>query len=1211
MPDSTPGSAAEVEREMERSSRSPREPSPTRSQLGRNRLETIRVMYEDEMSNADALLPTELRSLRGRVHKYATRRELTISDIVDCGRATGTDEPRYAVKYDLTKPVFDTVSKMQLVLTSLTAYLPERTHTYQIDPKDAFSRILLHAASLQELQLAWVGLTGRLMGAERVYEKYFAEALRANGVNDAELHSQPTTTPSTVYRKIEEEEDPHRRLRLALGGLPNARAATDGPRSGRAVEQFLDADVREMTRVPTPIARAFPPREAEPNPALVYYDELDRRREIPPRTTYENPLGYSPVDSPRGRTESWRRGVDQTAPPQPPPLPPRPPAPPPPAPPVDKGGQSPHSSSSSSTTSHESSDSSSSSSSSTTRRRRRRRARKEEEGAIPPGDETNPVNASKAPIPGINPVIKPESLPSWDGNRNTAMVYFWNIVELARQGGRMPQALARKDYMREGHSNYISSIRRHYLGPAWMSALSSDFRMQHFRDPKNPRESPQDFIHRRIMYCRSLGYATEDSRHEAKLIMDVAPKGWKLMLNFTSVKSTDELQARVIEHSEDLVLAYTRDKRLETAAERPPSRPSWRASAGAAKDVAHAYDVETMEEESEELPVSGEGAEPEGLQRDLFAVAYAVAAKRAAANTSYSFPARDDVLSKGKKPPPGPCFACGSLKHWNKDCPHWNEFEKRRRETGLLVESAADLAYDTAYVLAVEQGFDRASRTLAGGEQGRSKTQEETEGGDIGEREEVLLMGVSPFVSKIEEIADDYWHRGECLPVESVYYLESIWEGDGDAEGLEGRGVKEEINLACAEEPPPLDEALAALKPYDPGKIRLVPRRGALRLPDGNTSVLSVRGRVGSSRDVEVDLRIDSGASVTLVSLGHYHKLISPPPIRTEEGSRLMQLTKRDAPVKGKVRLSFQIFCNDGTTLEMDCEVQIVEGMTVPVLLGEDFQQAYELSVRRALELDGTSSTTIEFGGAPEHPISATPVRRSPDYDRVAKSFLGEMPAEKIARGSFVSRAKQKLRERKRKAEILDSLILAAKDTRLPPNTCVKVEVLGPFESPGEWVVEKILLSSDDDRFLAVPNTIISSAAPFVPLANPSDSPRMIRKGEVLGRVIPAQEYFDKPGSQEKLDKMKRHADLMEGLCRARMASPENQKKTKARAPDKAWRMPHPQNYGAWAAALGPNRLRSHRTELRRRQRTSTAQRQPLYPSQNLSPASNSERFST
>ncbi|KAL1685172.1 hypothetical protein GGG16DRAFT_66837, partial [Schizophyllum commune] len=621
------------------------------------------------------------------------------------------------------------------------------------------------------------------------------------------------------------------------------------------------------------------------------------------------------------------------------------------------------------------------------------------------------------------------------------------------------------------------------------------------------------------------------------------------MINFTSVRTTDELLARVIEHSEDLLLAYHRDRKLENAQDKSTSRTSGRTSTGATRNTPQVFEAEAAasSEGEEELPLSGDGATPDVTQRDLFAVAYAVATKRAAAVTSYPFPARHDVKSRGKKPPPGPCFACGSPNHWNKDCPHWEEYERKQKENGMLVETAEDLAYNTAYVLVVEQGFDGASQTLAAGEQGESKTLEDVEGEAL-DAEEVFVTEVPPFVNRIEEIAEDYWHNGECLPMDSLYDLECIVEGYIGVSELEGRGVKEEINLVAGNEErldgesALMDEALLAVKPYEPGKLKLVPRRGPLRIPDGNTSVLSVRGRVGSAFDIEIDLRVDSGASVTLVSLAHYQGLISPPPLRTNEGSQLMQLTSRNAPVKGKTRLSFQIFANDGTVLEAECEVQIVEGMTVPVLLGEDFQQAYELSVTRTLEIDGSSSTTLVFGGAPEHPISATPTR-----------------------------AKQKLRELKRKAQWVDSLILAEEQVRLPPHSCVKVKVTGPFESPGEWIVEKLLLSSDDDRFLTVPNTLISSDAPYVPLANPSDTPRIIRKGETLGRAVRAEEYFDKPGTKDRLDKMQNHADRMAKLCAARTNKARPKEKTK-----KATTMPHSQNYGAWAAGQKPARSRFH-----------------------------------
>ncbi|KAI5823954.1 hypothetical protein K523DRAFT_343732 [Schizophyllum commune Tattone D] len=1097
----------------------PREPSPSPTQ-------TIRVAYEDEMSQADPLLPPDLRSLKGR--------ELT------------DEEPRFAIKYALTKPVFNTVNKMQLVLNSLAAYIPDRT----------FRDILLHAASLEELKLAW-----------QVYEKYFAEALKEQGARNIDTLSQLATTPSTVYREIETKEEPHQRLRLALGGLPNARPTAEERAEARRTSAYLETDIRRMVVVPREIEEAFPYREPELNPKLIYYDELNRLRAIPPKTTYENPLGYTPVESPKGSRQegsSGRRGEEGA------PLPPQPP-PPPPRPPRSARSASSSSSSLTSTSTHNSSRASSSSSDSSApergRGRRERKHRKARRSAFhemrlqpieeedpppsdpndssdddrdsrrgrrgrkekkkkrggdgrgdPPGDAPGTTGAARTPVAGINPLIKPESLPSWDGNRNTVMVYFWNIVELARQGGRMPQALGdetRKEHMRQSHRHYISAIRRHYLGPAWISALSSEFRMQHFRDPKNPRESPQDFVYRRIMYCRSLDYALENSRQEAKLIMD--------------------LLARVIEHSEDLLLAYHRDRKLENAQDKSTSRTSGRTSTGATRNTPQVFEAEAAasSEGEEELPLSGDGATPDVTQRDLFAVAYAVATKRAAA-----------------KPPPGPCFACGSPNHWNKDCPHWEEYERKQKENGMLIETAEDLAYNTAYVLVVGEALDA---------------------------EEVFVMEVPPFVNRIEEIAEDYWHNGECLPVDSLYDLECIVEGYDGVSELEGRGVKEEINLVAGNEErldgesALMDKALLAVKPYEPGKLKLVPRRGPLRIPDGNMSVLSVRGRVGSAFDIEIDLRVDSGASVTLVSLAHYQGLISPPPLRTNEGSQLMQLTSRNAPVKGKTRLSFQIFANDGTVLEAECEVQIVEGMTVPVLLGEDFQQAYELSVTRTLEIDGSSSTTLVFGGAPEHPISATPVRRTKDYDRVAKSFLGEMPAEKIARGSFKTRAKQKLRELKRKAQWVDSLILAEEQVRLPPHSCVKVKVTGPFESPGEWIVEKLLLSSDDDRFLMVPNTLISSDAPYVPLANPSDTPRIIRKGETLGRAVRAEEYFDKPGTKDRLDKMQNHADRMAKLCAARTNKARPKEKTK-----KATTMPHSQNYGAWAAGQKPARSRFH-----------------------------------
>ena len=61
-----------------------------------------------------------------------------------------------------------------------------------------------------------------------------------------------------------------------------------------------------------------------------------------------------------------------------------------------------------------------------------------------------------------------------------------------------------------------------------------------------------------------------------------------------------------------------------------------------------------------------------------------------------------------------------------------------------------------------------------------------------------------------------------------------------------------------------------------------------------------------------------------------------------------------------------------GDTLETMVEVYVVPRMTVPVLLGEDYQQAYELTVSRHLK----KGTTIQFGGT-SHIVLALHVQRS------------------------------------------------------------------------------------------------------------------------------------------------------------------------------------------------------------------------------------------
>jgi hypothetical protein len=65
------------------------------------------------------------------------------------------------------------------------------------------------------------------------------------------------------------------------------------------------------------------------------------------------------------------------------------------------------------------------------------------------------------------------------------------------------------------------------------------------------------------------------------------------------------------------------------------------------------------------------------------------------------------------------------------------------------------------------------------------------------------------------------------------------------------------------------------------------------------------------------------------------------------------------------------------------------------------------------------------------------------------------------------------------------------------------------MEDDRDWLVTKNLLSGVDDSYFAVPNTLISAANPWVPVTNPTNHPRYVRKGEIIGVLTDPAEYFD------------------------------------------------------------------------------------------------------
>ena len=296
--------------------------------------------------------------------------------------------------------------------------------------------------------------------------------------------------------------------------------------------------------------------------------------------------------------------------------------------------------------------------------------------------------------------------------------------------------------------------------------------------------------------------------------------------------------------------------------------------------------------------------------------------------------------------------------------------------------------------------------------------------------------------------------------------------------------------------------------------------------PDGTSSVgvsvLTIKGWVGSKENNRIDLQLDSCADITLLSEEYYHTLHDKPSLRTGMKLQLWQLTDKDSSIQGFAKIPITMVREDGELLEAEAEAYVVPGMTVPILLGEDFPLTYELGVTRHVE----EGTYVHFGKT-DYKVRAQAVERTKDFDCLLQSAM--------ATGHFIKvklhcRNKAQHHCKKVKFGIDQTIVRAAKDYKLCPHECKPIRVEGQFGEDKEWFVEKNLLANTNDSFFMVPNVLISARNPWIPVANPTNHPRFIWEGEAIGIMKDPAEFFDSPRNEEEWGKLSASVNVLKKL---------------------------------------------------------------------------------
>ena len=611
--------------------------------------------------------------------------------------------------------------------------------------------------------------------------------------------------------------------------------------------------------------------------------------------------------------------------------------------------------------------------------------------------------------------------------------------------------------MRTHYLHYLKGIKDNYLGRSWQISMNRKYESQSFRQEGFERESPPAFIVRRIMYTRMLVASDDGGPTEVYLVMQKAPISRGPIFNLETIRSTSLLYSRATDHELALVHAakyessnvITSDNLLYSLRKLGIQIDRNRPFDRSAKLVTGKESKNDREEEIVHEAFLGQLSRGEYTQEissdpEVLKEAFQVLKKRQRPppKGGYPYSRNDHVTTKMGRLPPSPCKVCGSANHWDKECPDWAIYEAKQQKSAyrIEVEEDEDLEnyYSSVYSVLVTERL--------GVENGQAKDVEQS-----GFDKAVLVsktesrfgecksdVPVTPWKQQtvfMEEVEDKFWKEYDALEKSEKHLLYQVGDEDDENQQKEAMAAhkegptftnpSEDLRYTLPErdsaendptfpsarkeevkDPPSIPASLPP--PTKECHFRLPKRRSR---PEGmsavGVSVLSTRGFVGSLKNDETDLRLDSCADITLISHEFYESLATKPPIKQGMRMQLWQLTDTDSKLKGFVRIPIFMVTETGDVLETEAEAYVVPNMTVPILLGEDYQQSYEVSVTRNVEL----GTHIGFGSH-DHRIRAMPVERTQDFGRLRQSTY---MVSQFVRRQFHRRNKGKRHRRKLK----------------------------------------------------------------------------------------------------------------------------------------------------------------------------------------------------
>ncbi|KAJ7601918.1 hypothetical protein DFH06DRAFT_1351843 [Mycena polygramma] len=209
-------------------------------------------------------------SIDSRVKWISGKKMLDPKDLVDRGWSTIDVRPRFGLEPVMSTRVENTIYDMQNLLRRASDLVPGRVSCFTIDPHYALMPILRNADSLDEIHIAWTALNKRMALAHRYLEKYDAQ-FRAEDKDLAP--NSPASTDQGIYDKFPSSKNNMAQMSYLFDNVPHMSESLPS-------DYDKDVDTGQLSKIFGPsklLQEAFPPRQAEERPSVVYYSANNQR----------------------------------------------------------------------------------------------------------------------------------------------------------------------------------------------------------------------------------------------------------------------------------------------------------------------------------------------------------------------------------------------------------------------------------------------------------------------------------------------------------------------------------------------------------------------------------------------------------------------------------------------------------------------------------------------------------------------------------------------------------------------------------------------------------------------------------------------------------------------------------------------------------------------------------------------------------------------